>query len=350
MGVCAAAAAWCQPSSLPVVAIVCSWMVVMWMRKRQWANAAVLAGAVVAASIVPVIVLRTTGSSWSWQAFAGANTRREPLFLFETILPGLFTPNLDWSIPPAPAWVQAIGVLWLVVAVATFVIAVAAIRRNWAPAQVQPALALVLTATAAAATAMFIVDTRYVRPRVLLPLYPLACMTMAVMLASWRQRTGSLVPVLIFGSLIVSGAAVHAASFGPPSIHGAGDQEQRLPASIVEAIVTDLDRHHVRCVFSESPTLQWNLIFSSHERIAARWITARDRWQPYVERVNAAFLAGERCALLLRTWPGDARIVSLRAHFGEGSDQLTVLGERFALLYDPPRSVITRVFERDGGW
>lgn len=350
IGGCAAAAVWCQPSSLPVVAIVCSWMAVRWIRKRQWADAVVMAGAVVAVSIGPVLVLQSTSTSWSWQAFAGADTQRHPLLLFGTILPGLFTPNLDWSIPPAAAWVQAIGVLWLVVAVGTCAIAVAAIRRNWAPAHLRRPLAMLLAATAAAATAMFILDTRYVRPRVLLPLYPLACMTMAAVLASWRQRTGAIVPLLILGSLIVSGVAVHAASLGPPQVHGAGDQERRLPASIVDAMVADLDRHHVRCVFSESPTLQWNLIFSSRERIAARWITASDRWQPYVERVNAAFLAGERCALLLRTWPGDQRIASLRTHLGEHSDQLTVWDERLALLYDPPRSVITRVFARDGGW
>src|SRR5262245_43988774 len=153
IGGCAAAAVWCQPSSLPVVAIVCSWMAARWMRRRQWTNALVMAGTVVAASTVPAIVLRTTTSSWSWQAFAGADTRRDPLLLFGTILPGLFTPNLDWSIPPAAAWVQAIGVLWLVVAVATWVIAVAAMRRNWVPAHLQRPLTMLLTATAAAATA-----------------------------------------------------------------------------------------------------------------------------------------------------------------------------------------------------
>ena len=41
-------------------------------------------------------------------------------------------------------------------------------------------------------------------------------------------------------------------------------------------------------LFSESPTLQWNVVFESRERVAARWLAGRDRWQPYVDRVDAA--------------------------------------------------------------
>jgi hypothetical protein len=31
-------------------------------------------------------------------------------------------------------------------------------------------------------------------------------------------------------------------------------------------------------------------------------------------------------------------------------DQLTVINQRYALLYDPPRQIVTSMFERTGGW
>ena len=70
------------------------------------------------------------------------------------------------------------------------------------------------------------------------------------------------------------------------------------------------------CVFSESPMLQWNLMFNSQERIAVRWLTPQDRWQPYVDRVNKAFEAGEPCAVLLGNLPYHESIMRLGDHFG----------------------------------
>ena len=122
-----------------------------------------------------------------------------------------------------------------------------------------------------------------------------------------------------------------------------------MPAVAVDNVVADLDRHDVRCVFSESPMLQWNLMFTSRERIAARWLLAKDRWQPYVERVDRAFLAGQPCALLLNV-PDQESIAQLRAHFGDASKQLTIFEDRYALLYDPPRRFIVDRFMKDGGW
>ena len=90
--------------------------------------------------------------------------------------------------------------------------------------------------------------------------------------------------------------------------------------------------------------LQWNLMFASHERVAARWLTPQDRWQPYVDRVNAAFAAGEPCALLVRNLPYHDPIPRLREHFLNAPNQFTVFSDDYALLYNPPRQYIAEHF------
>jgi hypothetical protein len=163
---------------------------------------------------------------------------------------------------------------------------------------------LLVAATFAAPLALFMVDREYARPRLLLAFYPLACIAVACASEQWSQKTRHVWPNAFIATLLLAGMAVHAASFGSPMIHGAAEQEHAIPAAEVDNMVADLDRHNVRCVLSESPMLQWNLMFTSRERIAARWLLAKDRWQPYVERVDRAFLAGELCALLLNVPPG----------------------------------------------
>jgi hypothetical protein len=171
-------------------------------------------------------------------------------------------------------------------------------------------------------------------------------MVIAVAADEWAAR--SRIALVAVATLVASGVMVHLASIGPPTIHGAGEQERRMPADMVPRMLADLERHHVRYVFSMSPMLQWNLMFESREQVAARWTPARERWQSYAEAVNAAFLRGEPCALLIRTGGNPEQMAALQTEFGPG--RLTVINTRYGLLYDPPREIITSMFERTGGW
>ena len=303
VGAAAAAAVWVHPSALPAVALPLAWVVIRFVSTKQFRRLAFVVLGMAIVSAIPIAAIRTADTAWSWQAFTVADTHRDPGLLFGRVLPALFTPEVDWSIPPPPLWVKAVGYVWLAAFAASCVYVVREFGRTGG----------LLAATAIASmAAMFMVDSQTVTARLLLPLYPLACMIIAAL----RFRFAMVVTV----ALVLSGIAVHAASFGPAEIHGAGEQQRRIRADVVDAMVQDLDRHGVQCVFSQSPMLQWNLMFASRERIAARWVAPRDRWQPYVERVNEAFHRGDRCAILL--WK-----------------------DGYAFLYDPPRQLIIDQFK-----
>jgi hypothetical protein len=341
IGAFGAAAVWAQPTSIPVVGMIVMWVVVGSLRKRDFLVPAVVVAGAAMVSIIPVLALSTSEGSWSWQAFAGAETHRDPALLFESVLPAFFTPELDGAYPPMPLWIRTIGYLWLVTVIGACALGVKEKLRGGLPDHLQRPAALLLAAVAVAPLAFFMVGSYYARPRHILMFYPLACIIVAAATEWWRAKTARPWPLVIPLVLLSSGAAVHLHSFGPPTIHGAGEQEWRQPAALLADMIADLDRHDVRCVFSESPMLQWNLMFASNERIAARWTTAEDRWPPYVERVNRAFAAGDRCAVLIFNAPGSDRITALRTHVGEES--VTVFNERYALLYQVP-SNITQVF------
>ena len=339
IGACGAAAVWAQPTALPLVGVVVIGVIAEALLKRDLAFATGIVAGAVAVSIVPIAVVSGSSSSWSWQAFAGADGHRDPALLFASVLPAIFTPELDASHPPASPWVATVGGLWLIAVAAAFALALLARLRGAMPCHLRRPSALLLASMTAAPFAFFLVDSSYARPRHILTLYPIACILVAGVAESWRRRSARAHPVLVLAVLILSGAAVHVDSLGPPTIHGAGEQEWRQPAALIEQMLADLDRHQVECVFSESPMLQWNLMFASNERIAARFTTAQDRWPPYVERVNRAFADGERCAVLLADLQGSGRISRMRSSFGEETELVTLFNERYALLYRIPSDI-----------
>lgn len=91
---------------------------------------------------------------------------------------------------------------------------------------------------------------------------------------------------------VLSGFAMRNASFS-----GWSAEEERA----IRAVVQTLDARGIRHVFVTHPTLQWNLMFASGGRIAARWVPARDRRPEISGEVNRALAAGERVALIART-------------------------------------------------
>src|SRR5439155_7840296 len=83
--------------------------------------------------LIPIGVLRASVNAWSWQGFAGAGAQRDPALLFSSMLPDLFTPELDWLSPSAPVWIRAVGYLWLIAAVTACVTAIVTLRRGNLP-------------------------------------------------------------------------------------------------------------------------------------------------------------------------------------------------------------------------
>jgi hypothetical protein len=344
IGVLGAAAIWCQPSVFPAAAVIAIWVGVESLSRREFLGAGAPVLGAAAISILPLAIMRGSASSWSWETLAGGYASRNLGVIFSSMVPGIFTPDLDGVLPAAPRWIGGVGYVWLLAAAAALIALLIALVRGTIAGRVRRAAALLIAVTCSAPIATLMVDSGYARPRHMLVFYPLACMVIAVALEVWRERLLQVPRESIVALLVLSGAAVHFAYIGPQVIHGAGEQEAVLPAEIVGRAIADLETHQVRCVFSESPMLQWNLMFDSRERIAARWTSPKDRWQPYVERVNAAFAAGQPCALLVRNVPYHEPIPQLRARFMDRPQQFTAFNDSYAILYDPPRQFIAEHF------
>ena len=344
VGGCGAAAIWAQPSVAPVVAVVFLWLAIESIYQKKIVSVAGLVIAASVLSLLPLSIASRASNSWSWQT-AGGGFDGNPLVLSRVLL-HVFTPEMDWSFPPPPFWVAITAGFWLLAAVAACCLGAVAIWQSRIPDSLRRPAALLLTVACVAPAGLLMVDAAYVRPRHLFVVYPLACMAIAGAFELYERNSGKNLWLRTgFAALLLSGAAVHFAYMGPPVIHGAAEQESVLPAVTVDRMIADLDRHGVGCVFSESPMLQWNLMFNSQERIAVRWLTPQDRWQPYVDRVNRAFEAGEPCAVLLGNLPYHESIMRLGDHFGEHSPQFTAFGPDYALLYNPPRQFVRDHFK-----
>ena len=339
-GLSAAAAPWLHPSVLPAALALTGGVVVALGAQRRLK--ALLVIAVIQAAVTLPATFLAHDPAWSPAHFVGLGVPFEPGRFFLTVLPALFTPDLDWSIPPAPSAIVAVGWLWLMASILSlaWLSAQCARQRGSVPQGL-----LILTALAVL-TIGIAVDFHFAGPYPLLAFYPLACLVMGLAAgpcAALHPRQARLVLAL----LLLSGVGVHVAALGGATVHGAGEQQRRFPAAWVTEMLADLEQHQVTCVFSESPMLPWNLMFQSRERVAARWLTARDRWQPYVDRVNAAFNRGERCALLLRLQATTKRFRQLQTYAANHPQQVSFFGDRYALLYDPSRELIRAEFAFD---
>lgn len=122
-------------------------------------------------------------------------------------------------------------------------------------------------------------------PRYLLPLSGACLMLLCVFCAKTRNSRGPAVGVIAF---ILIGA-VSQVQFRHFQFQPGGE-----PA--IRALIDRLERAQISAVFSHDPLLQWQVMFYSNERIAARFLFRDDRYAPYVQRVNTALNDGGRVA------------------------------------------------------
>jgi hypothetical protein len=342
-GLCGAACGWFHPSAAPFAVTATAVVLIILLTRRRFREGTlvILSGGIA----VGILLFSLPGQAyWNWQSLRSSGLSTLPYRLLATVLPGLFTPSLDWSIPPEPAWVDVTGWLWLIVWVGATVLLLQRVLRGRGKGSSAEALLLVATAWGGIG-AMFVVKSAALSPYVLLPLYPLSCMGIAAAarLSFEGQARKRLLTGLV-GLLGISGLLVHVFHLGPATIHGAGEQNRTLPAAAVTQILDDLERHQVRCVFSGSAMLQWNLIFESQEQVLARWMSPRDRWQAYVDAVNLAYREGRPVALLWQLNGDEAQIAALRREYATKPDKLTVIEGTYALLYDASRPFIASRF------
>ncbi len=87
--------------------------------------------------------------------------------------------------------------------------------------------------------------------------------------------------------------------FGILSIWEVRPSRVRLhPESSIAVLTGELVDRQIFHVYSLSPTLQWQIMFYSHEQVKARWIDPKDRVPFYPSSVDRALFAGNRVALV----------------------------------------------------
>jgi hypothetical protein len=89
----------------------------------------------------------------------------------------------------------------------------------------------------------------------------------------------------------------------------------------------------VKYVFCEGGLLQWQLIFYSNESIIARYRGMRDRYQPYIDTVNAAFF---------RSDPGVGLVGYMPPKLDTARYDVTVINDDFFLVKSPSRELLEK--------
>ena len=137
-------------------------------------------------------------------------------------------------------------------------------------------------------------DARY-----MLPLGTLLVLWGAFEVHDWKQRASALArrTLLVTASLVLIGA-VSMLEFRNFSYLWPADATARSEERRLRTLVGYLKMHGVTHVFSLHGLFQWQLIFYSEEEILARWTSAEDRHQPYVDAVDRAFRSGGRTAIV----------------------------------------------------
>ena len=106
-------------------------------------------------------------------------------------------------------------------------------------------------------------------------------------------------------------------------------------AYIEKPTITDVveaaEKQDVKYVFCEGGLLQWQLIFYSNESIIARYRGMTDRYQPYIDTVNAAFF---------RSDPGVGLVGYMPVRFDTAKYDVTIINDEFFLVKSPTRELL----------
>ena len=201
-----------------------------------------------------------------------------------TMLPWLFCPNINAARFPG-ALPGAVSLLWCGAGIAAIVHAVR--KQVWD----------ILFLMAGCFGVIILVRPDLLVPRHLLMLYPLLCILIGLFVvdAAGRRR---IVAKSVLCALLCSGILVCALEAKSPYIYGAGVQSSGVSREAFHNAMEALGSHNIRYVYCLDPMLQWNIIFSSREKILARWLSPSDRVQRYVREIDSARARGEPVAVV----------------------------------------------------
>lgn len=260
-------------------------------------------GILVAATLMEFLILQPPAGS-VWNPVAKDLDLIARFAAIPRLAIGLFTPNLN-ALSLSLSLQVAVGCLWLVALV------LAAFKWR--------ARGLLLVCLLAPWAILAIVDARELAPRHLLIVSPLAAVVLAC-----AFPLKSLANMALLTTLAIAGISVQILETRDPSIYGPDLQSTGVERAMVQAIVAELEARGVHHVYCLDPMFQWNILFTSNERIVARWLDGQDRVPRYPARVDAARRTGQRIVVvypLANTTP-----------------------TQFAIVYDPPAAWIDENF------
>lgn len=103
--------------------------------------------------------------------------------------------------------------------------------------------------------------------------------------------------------------------------------------SKITDVVETAQAKDVKYVFCEGGLLQWQLIFYSNESIIARYRGMTDRFQPYIDTVNAAFF---------RSDPGVGLVGYMPPKLDTARYDVTIINDDFFLVKSPSRELLEK--------
>ena len=240
-------------------------------------RARTLASLVIASATVAILLRPPEAGVWN-----PAARDLDPLAILGS-LPALaatlFTPNLNS--------LQLPGIGYVVVSLAWLTAFVAAVAGRPLPRRI-------LLYALAPIPVLFTVQPDQMAPRHLLLVAPIACIAIALALPR-LPRPGR---ARVLALLLVLGAAVHLAQVRDPNIYGPSPQDRGIERANVLEVVLELESRSIGHVYCLDPMFQWNLTWTSRERILARWADPLDRVPDYPARVDAARHAGRPYAVV----------------------------------------------------
>ncbi len=277
------------PGLVPAVAVA-SWL----DRRRLRSLFALAAGA------CGVVVVVKTGSGLAWPLLFSAPRGRNPDLLaslhlfFERLHTALTGSYYLWK-PAEPGPVTKLlaaisaGVLLMLVVMQVYRL----VRRQWLPWSHGCAAAVVLTL----GTIWLLIDAP--DARYLLPVMAWIWCWAAIEADHFaRQRVGAARGLAAAAGVLLALGVVSCVEFRGYTYLWNRSVPQVHEAAALDEVLDHLRARGVQHVFATNGLLQWQITFYSGETIVARYFSDRDRYQPYVNAVDAALESGAPVAMV----------------------------------------------------
>jgi len=264
----------------PIVAPYCGSLLLygLYLERRSWRRLVLSLGIFALACLVAWLILRPDAEGVHHPENQGFQLL-DSVYVFMKMVPLLFIPNFNATYYPGIIE-SLITFLWSGATIASLLHAVRRRTYHW--------IFLMLGCSGT----IFIVRPELLVQRHLLMLYPFICVLLAISLNTINWR------IIGLSILLFSGTLICALEMQSPYIYGPGSQSYGVSREEFRTMMNVLRDHKIRYVYCLDPMLQWNIIFSSREKIIARWRQPTDRVPHYLREVDLARMNGERIALV----------------------------------------------------